>query len=205
MGIVMKTTRNYTMRARAEQVERTRARILHAVIDLAGERPLAACTLPAIADRAEVSVQTVLRVFGSRDGLFSQAIERTSVDVLAERLADPDDVPASLAALVDQYDLRGDLVLLLLGQESWEPVAAAAVSRGKTAHREWVGTVFGRALGPLAPAARERAADLLVVATDVFAWKLWRRDLGRTRDETLDRMLALATSVTARLEADVAR
>ena len=48
IGIVMKTTRAYTMRARAEQADRTRARILDAAVELAGERPLAACTLPAV-------------------------------------------------------------------------------------------------------------------------------------------------------------
>jgi AcrR family transcriptional regulator len=202
MGGVMKTTRTYTMRARAEQAEQTRLRIVRATVGLGGERPLAACTLPAIAERAEVSVQTVLRIFGSRDALFREVLERTSAEVVAERTADPDDVPASIAALVDHYERRGDTVLLLLGQEAWEPLAAQVTTPGKRLHREWVGVVFARSLDPLDDAGRERATDLLVAATDVSAWKLWRRDLGRTRDDTLDRMLALAASVTARLDPD---
>lgn len=199
MGVIMKTTRTYTMRARAEQAVRTRARILDAAVEITGERPLVACTLPAIADRAGVSVQTVLRVFGSRDELFETALDRTNSDIVAERLADPDDVPASLAALVDHYELRGDAVLLLLGQERWEPFAARVTERGKRIHREWVAAVFARALEPLTEPSRAAATDLLVAATDVSTWKLWRRDLGRTRDDALARMLELASAVTRHL------
>jgi len=199
MGIVMKTTRSYTMRVRAEQAEQTRLRISRAAVELAGERPLAACTLSAIADRAGVSVQTVLRIFGSRDELFRQAMDRTSAEVRGERPIDPRDVPGSLGALVDHYERRGDMVLLLLGQEAWEPLAAAAVGMGKGLHRDWVATLFAPALDPMPDDLRERTVDLLVAATDVFAWKLWRRDLARTRDETLDRMLELVTAVVDRI------
>ena len=195
----MKTKRPYTMRVRAEQAEQTRLRIVGAVVGLAMQRPLTACTLPAIAERAQVSVQTVLRIFGSRDELFAEAVERTAADVLAERPADPDDPSASIAALVDHYELRGDGVLLLLGQEAWEPVAAAAVGRGKAEHRRWVANVFAPHLEALDGARREQALDLLVAATDVSAWKLWRRDAGRTRDETLERMLSLVAAVTRHL------
>ncbi|MGR0220372.1 TetR/AcrR family transcriptional regulator [Agromyces sp. ZXT2-6] len=201
----MKTTRTYTMRARAEQAEQTRRRIIRSTVELGGERPIAACTLPAIAERADVSVQTVLRTFGSRDALFREVLEHTSAEVVAERTADPDDVPASLSALVDHYELRGDTVLLLLGQESWEPLAAEITTPGKRLHREWVGAVFARSLDPLPAPRRETATDLLVAATDVSAWKLWRRDLGRTRDETLDRMLELVASVTDRIDPDARR
>ncbi|MFE5673274.1 TetR/AcrR family transcriptional regulator [Agromyces sp. NPDC056523] len=201
----MKTTRQYTMRVRAEQAEQTRLRISRAAVELAGERPLTACTLSAIADRADVSVQTVLRIFGSRDELFRQAIERTSAEVRGERPVDADDVRASLGALVDHYESRGDLVLLLLGQETWEPLAAAAVGRGKAAHREWAATLFAAELDPLPDAMHERSVDLLVAATDVFTWKLWRRDLARTRDETLDRMLELVAAVIDRIRPDPGR
>jgi AcrR family transcriptional regulator len=202
MSIVMKTTRTYTMRARAEQAEQTRLRILRATVALGGERPLAACTLPAIAERAEVSVQTVLRIFGSRDSLLREVAERTSAEVVAERTADPDDVPGSIAAVVDHYERRGDTVLLLLGQEAWEPYAAQVTAVGKRLHRDWVAAVFAHSLDPLPEARRAAATDLLVAATDVFVWKLWRRDLRRSRDETIERMLELAASVTSHLDRD---
>ena len=115
----MKTTRTYTMRARAEQAQQTRNRILDAVLTLVDEVPLAACTLPAIAERADVSVQTVLRVFGSRERLSEAALERSLPAVLAERPADPNDRRRSIETLIDHYETRGDGALLLLGQETW--------------------------------------------------------------------------------------
>ncbi|WP_448004039.1 TetR/AcrR family transcriptional regulator [Agromyces bauzanensis] len=193
------TTRTYTMRARAEQAEQTRDRILDAVVGLSAERPLAACTLPAIADRAGVSVQTVLRAFGSRDGLLEAALERTSAEVVAERPADPADRRGTITALVDHYESRGDAVLLLLAQEAWEPFAARITENGKRLHRQWVQAAFADVLGGLSGTARTEAVDLLVAATDLSAWKIWRRDLGRSRGETLERMLRLATSVTEHL------
>ena len=53
------------MRARAEAAAATRGRIVRAVLELHVERFHDQITLDAIADRAGVTVQTVLRQFGS--------------------------------------------------------------------------------------------------------------------------------------------
>jgi AcrR family transcriptional regulator len=193
----MKTTRTYTMRARAEQAKQTRDRIIDAVLSLVGEGPLAACTLPAVAARADVSVQTVLRAFGSREGLAEAALQRSLPVMLAERPADPYDRRRSIEALVDHYESRGNVVLLLLGQETWEPLAARVTTLGKRLHREWVEAAFADVVGATDGASRIALVDLLVAATDVYAWKLWRRDAGRSRNETVDRMLRLVASITA--------
>jgi AcrR family transcriptional regulator len=195
MDTVMKTTRTYTMRARAQQAEQTRDRILDAVIALGSERPLAACTLPAVADRAGVSVQTILRIFTSRDGLFEATLAHGSEQVLAERRADPDDVDGSIESLVDHYETHGDGVLLLLGQESWEPFAARVTTEGKRLHRAWVESVFADSLDAAEQASRDALVDLLVVATDVYAWKLLRRDRRLSRDEAAERMRRLIAAV----------
>ncbi|MEO6513032.1 MAG: helix-turn-helix domain-containing protein, partial [Nocardioides sp.] len=91
----MKTPRKYTMGARAEAVEETRQRILGALVALAGERPFAEITLAAIAERAEVSVQTVLRRFSSRDALVAEAMDAAMGDVEDERRTPPGDVAAA--------------------------------------------------------------------------------------------------------------
>jgi AcrR family transcriptional regulator len=69
----MKTTRTYTMTSRARGVAETRRRVLDATVDLHGERLAADISLDDIAERAGVSVQTVLRHFGSRSGLVEAA------------------------------------------------------------------------------------------------------------------------------------
>ncbi len=192
----VRTTRPYVMRRRAGQVERTREKILDATVALAFETPVAAITLPAVARRADTTVQTVLRQFGNRDGLFDAALEWATPLVLAERPADPADLVGSLDLLVEHYETRGDGVLLLLGQESWEPVARRVTDAGRRLHREWV----RRLAAPTLAGDPDEAAltDLLVVATDVYTWKLLRRDRGLTPRETRDRMHTLIGAILSR-------
>lgn len=191
----MKTKRSYDMRSRAAEADRTRARILDAAVALAGEVPLSGCTLPAIADRAGVSVQTVLRAYGSRDGLFAAAADRAREQVAAERETPVGDAPAALDVLASHYEAWGDTMLLLLAQESWEPLAAEVTASGKMLHRDWVGRVFAPHLAALDDTDRSEAIDLLVVATDLYTWKLLRRDRGLGRAATIERMHRLVTSV----------
>ena len=65
---------------------------------------------------------------------------------------------------------------------------------GRTLHREWVEDMFGTEL-PLEPIERDRIIDALVVATDVYSWKLLRRDRRLTVAEVRDRMLLMIDGV----------
>lgn len=183
------------MTTRSAQAESSRLRILDAVIALTAEVPLAAITLPLVAERAGVTVQTVLRKFGSRDSLFDAAQERGSQVVIAERTVDPDDLEASLDGLMQHYERVKVSTLMLLGQESWEPRAAAITGVGKALHRKWVEDVFAHALPPIDDVARAEAVDLLVVATDLYTYKLLRIDRGLSLVETRARMRRLIGAV----------
>jgi AcrR family transcriptional regulator len=185
----MKTTRKYTMGARAQAVDATRRRIMDALTALAGERPFAEITLDTVAERAGVSVQTVLRQFGSRDGLFAEAMDAAMVDAEDERRTPPGDVAAAVRIVVDHYERRGRTALLMLAQEDHDDVARKATDRGKAMHRDWVRDAF-------APATDDEALlDLLVVATDVYTWKLLRIDRGQSRAVTERRLHDLVDAV----------
>jgi AcrR family transcriptional regulator len=188
-------SRTYEMGARAETVAATRSRILRSVLDLATERLTVEVTLDDVAARAGVSVRTVLRHFGDRERLLDAAFEAASADIVAERVAPPDDRVAAIRVLVDHYELRGDLVLRLLAQED-DPRIGSAMASGRLIHREWVAAVFGSDL-PTTADAREAVIDLLVVATDVYAWKLLRRDRGLKRSVVEERIRSLTTAVLA--------
>lgn len=183
----MKTSRAYEMRARAEQTELTRRRILDATAAVAAEKPILAVALPDIAARAGVSVQTVLRQFGNRDGLFDATSEHVRADVIAELEAPPGDLDAIIEVLMAHYELRGDDVLMLLGQERWEPRAAEITDEGRRMHLAWVQKVFAPCL-PDDADEREGVIDLLMVATDVYTWKILRRDRGLSIEETARRV-----------------
>jgi AcrR family transcriptional regulator len=187
----MKTTRKYTMGARAEAVEETRRRILDAELALVGERPFAEITLEVVAARAGVSVQTVLRQFGSRDALFAAGLESGMSRVAEERHTPPGDAEAAVRVVMDHYERRGRAALLMLDQEGHDDVARKVTDGGKAMHRQWVTESF-------APATSDEAVlDLLVVATDVYTWKLLRLDRGLSRAVTERRMHDLVDAILA--------
>ena len=193
--IVMKSKRTYTMTARAEAAERTRAEILDAAVHLATTRLLADISLSDIAAGAGVSVQTVLRRFGSRAGLIDAATAHAAREVVEERQAPVGDAAAAVEVVVAHYELRGDGVVLLLAQETIDPQVRRITDNGRRVHREWVEAVFAPYLPP-PPVAREALVDLLVVATDVYTWKLLRRDRGLDRTATQQRMHQMVSALT---------
>jgi len=189
----MKSTRSYTMTSRARATEETRTRILEATVDLVTERLAADISLDSVAQRSGVSVQTVLRHFGSRAGLFGAAHSHAETKVVEERRVPVGDVAAAIRVIVDHYEEYGTRVLLMLAQEDVEELMAQITASGRRLHRAWVGDTFAPFLATSADP--ESLTDLLVVATDVYTWKLLRRDRGLSRDRTQQRMRALVDAL----------
>lgn len=187
-------TRTYTMTARARSVEQTRTRILDATVALHLERLAAEISLGHIADRAGVSVQTVLRHFGTRDDLVEAALDHARTTTVEERRTPVGDVREAVRVLVDHYEARGDGVIVLLAQERTDQLARRITEQGRALHRAWVEEVFAPFLDR---PDHDALVDLLVVATDVYAWKLLRRDRGLSRDSTEARTTRLVSSVLA--------
>ncbi len=189
----MNATRTYTMTSRARAVEQTRSRIVDACFALHGERLVADIGLDDIADRAGVSVQTVLRHFGSRAGLVEATFAHVEQHLVEERRTPVGDLAAAVRVIVDHYEQHGDQVLLMLAQERHQELMGRVTEHGRGLHRAWVEEVFA----PFLAEARDpdELTDLLVVATDVYAWKLLRRDRGLGRDRIESRMRRLVTAL----------
>ena len=73
-------TRTYTQVARRDAEERTKARLLDAATRVFFEEDWLGTSLERIAGEAGVSKQTLLRHFGSREGLAQAAFERAVAD-----------------------------------------------------------------------------------------------------------------------------
>ncbi len=189
----VKLTRSYTMRARAESATQTRKRILDAVIALSEERLSVEIVLADVAERAGVSVQTVLRRFGSRQCLFEQAQACRLAQVRAERATPVGDAASAVRTIVAFYDRLGEWSLRLQAQEHSDELSRRTVELGRRVHREWVEQAFTPQLAGRRD--REELVDLLVVATDVLTWKILRRDGGMDRSTTCKRMLRLVRAV----------
>ena len=174
----------------------TREAIVAAAIDTVMAERSFAITLNPVAERAGVTVKTELRHFTTREALLDAAWARAYDDIVAERTPPSGDSGAALALLVEHYERRGDMALGMLADENNDARARRFCDTGRAAHREWVEQVFGAGL-PGDPAARTRLVDALVVATDVYCWKLLRRDRGLSAADVCDRMRLLTDAVLA--------
>jgi AcrR family transcriptional regulator len=70
-----RSKRAYSSRRRAEQAARTRADVLAAAVELFGDSGWARTTINAVADRAQVSAETVYKGFRSKRNLLKEAID----------------------------------------------------------------------------------------------------------------------------------
>ena len=184
----MNTTRTYNMSARRAAAEATRSRILDAAAQAFITHWFDEVTIQAVAADAGVSGQTVLNHFGDKETLFAAAAGRLSEQIGSRRgEAPPGDVDAAIDALVHDYEVTGDGVIRALALEERVPSLRPLLAQGRDFHRAWVERTFDR-------------PDLvveLVVATDVYAWKLLRRDQGLSRYATRDAMHRIVLALLA--------
>lgn len=186
--------RAYSMELRAAKAEATKARIRQAAVDLHVERLWDGFTLDAVARRAGTTVQTVLRVYGSKDALSVLALEASANRHRQD--SPPGDIAAAVRALYDDYEAIGDRIIRYLAEELRHPVLAPQVEAGRQSHRNWVETVFAPQLRARTGPARQRLRHALIVATDVYAWKLLVRDLHldrRAAESVVKEMIAAFT------------
>jgi len=85
--------------------------------------------------------------------------------------------------LVGTYEDWGDEVLHLLSQERGLTGVTNTVEAGRKYHAAWVERTFSPLLAELRAAVRRRRIGQLVAVTDIYQWKVLRRDVGLSRRE----------------------
>ena len=177
--------RPYRMRARAEAAAETGQRILEATIELHSERFFDQVSLEDIAERAGVTVRTVIRRFGSKERLIEAAAEEGERRVTNQRYQAPiGDIEGAINNLVDHYEEWGDTVLRLLAQEERVAAFRSITDAGRAFHHEWVERTFAPLLAKRTGEERRRLLAELIAVCDVYFWKLLRRDLSLSREQT---------------------
>ena len=189
--------RAYSQVARALAAEDTGKRIIEAFLDLLMNEWFDDITLDRVAAQAGVAVPTVVRRFGGKDGLLAAVVPVLSAQVGERRASPPGDIDAAIHRLIADYERVGDGVIRVLALEPRYPAVEPLTSLGRTQHRLWVSTAFAELLAPLRGADYERALDGLVVATDVYTWKLLRRDMQRSLKDTARTIKGLIVAATA--------
>lgn len=187
--------RPYRQTRRAAAAAETAARILDAFERAIREKWFDQVTLEEVAREAEVAVPTVLRRFGGKEGLLEAVWRRMGEGVRARQRAPPGDVRGAVRVIVEDYEQLGDLVMRALAQEDRYPAFRAMNDIGRAHHRGWIEEAFAPWLCGLPAGEHERRVDALVAATDIYLWKLVRRDMGRPPRALRHLMLTLIGGV----------
>ena len=196
-------TRHYEQRVRAEEAEKTRARIIEAVFERLRAAPSEPVSIERIAAKAGVARSTVYAIFGSRAGLFdavgAELQARTGYRRLVEASHQPDardslrgGLRAASEMLAGDRDIRRALhSMAQLDQEAvgnaierWEEERAAAMARIAAQLHEQ---------GHLRPGlSAEEAGDVLWVLTSFESFDLLYTGRGLPLDAVVERLTETA-------------
>ena len=104
-----------------------------------------------------------------------------------------------MAAIYDVYEAIGDFVIAQLADERRRPALKPSLDAGRENHREWVRQIFAPQLNSRRGSARTQLFNILIVALDVYVWKLLRRDLALSRSAS---QTAVRTIVAGVIDAE---
>lgn len=181
------------MKNRAVSAAETTHRILVSTVGEFWDSPTSDLRLETIARKAKVTVQTILRQFGSKENLIIEATKFESERIQAIRNPKSvNGVESAVHQLVTHYEVMGDRILRMLAEEFQLPSLSQIVDTGRKLHRRWCRDVFSKTLNSLPSAKRNIRLAQLVAICDVHTWKLLRRDSGlscRATEKALIEML----------------
>lgn len=169
--------------ARAEAEEQTRTALLDAADEAFLSGPWEHASLEVIARAAGVTKQTLLRHFGSKDGLLEQVLVRAFDEVAKQRLDVPTgDIAGAVDNLLEHYEIRGGRAMRSSNLEMDGPLADLGL-RARQLHYDWVELAFGTWLSAARPSERRRLRSALITVCDVQAWWILTHDLELSRAE----------------------
>ena len=141
----MKSSRRqgYTMVARAEGMAVNRDRIVQAALKLLLEQAYEDITLVAIAEAADVSHQTVLNHFESKENVAAAAAEQLSRDTAAARArAKRGDLNGAISILVGEYERFGDAGARWAVASERLGSLAPLLDAARASHQAWLEHIF---------------------------------------------------------------
>jgi uncharacterized membrane-anchored protein len=105
------------------------------------------------------------------------------------------DVAGAVAAVVGSYERFGANRLRALAQEDRLPIIAEDAAAGRRMHHQWVARIMAPLLRGASRAERRRRLGALIALTDVYIWKVLRRDVGLSEADTRKVLVGLINSV----------
>lgn len=191
--------RVYRMSLRAASAAQTEHDIFNATATLWNEMPLNEITLDLVAERAGVSVRTVIRRYGSKESLFEACIQNRVANTEMQRdNAITGDIESAIDSLLSDYEAYGDAMIKTQSSEEQLPEARKIVQAGRRYHREWCARVFAPFLPGKADPDYKLALSAFYAATDIYHWKLLRQDLRHSRKDTRAIFVRLVQGLTGK-------
>ncbi|CAA9517120.1 MAG: hypothetical protein AVDCRST_MAG69-2832 [uncultured Solirubrobacteraceae bacterium] len=181
------------MTVRADAVERTGERIIDAMLRRYADLPYDRIRLEDVAADAGVTVQTVIRRFGSKHGLLAATVQREFTRLAADRAAAMGEDPEStLRALVRYYEHHGALILKLYAEAHQAPGVPELAARGRAYHLTWCREAFSGALERVEDIdARTRRLAQVVAICDAATWRILRFDGELSQHQTEEALLEM--------------
>lgn len=175
--------RPYRQLARAEGQARTREALMGVALEEFTNGGWEHVSLSALAAAAHVTKQTLLRHFGSKDGLLMQALASSAADMFAQRFsAPPGDVAGAVANVLDHYHAWGERSLRIGAWiDSGNPAPAGISRMARKVHHDWVDYAFAPQLERCEGEERTHVRAALIALCDVHTWWLLSHDLGMDR------------------------
>jgi AcrR family transcriptional regulator len=188
--------RQYKQVARAQAQEQTRDSLIEAANDEFFEGNWLEASLESLSARAGVTKQTLLRHFGSKDGLLMQALMRGAAQVRDQRWSTPtDDLAGAVENLLDHYEAWGERSMRMGAWQSGPTILALFSQAARQFHYDWIEYAFGQWLEGLSEEAHTRRRAALIVICDVQTWWILSHDLGLPRAD----VHAILTDLVVRL------
>jgi AcrR family transcriptional regulator len=197
------STRRYEQRARAEEAEKTRRRILDAVVARLRAAPSEPVSVERIADMAGVARSTVYAIFGSRAGLFDAVGQDLGERLGYRRLVEASHHPDARQAF--RGGMRAASEMLAGERDIWralhsmakldEEAVGGAVARREEERAAGMARIAAQLheQGHLRPGVSvEEANDVLWVISSFESFDLLYSGRGLPLDTVVERLTATA-------------
>lgn len=179
--------RTYTSELRKAQAEATRTKILDALVEVLAEG-VDTLSVPAVAERAGVSVGTVYRHFGDKAGMLKALMPYTQTRSGIEIGSTPeslDEMRETVGQVFRHFENTDDLLRAAFASRIGREVRI----KGSTERLQLMKEAFQQLEPGLESNQLDHMAKLVLILTTSEAYQQWKDRLGLSPEEAADEVL----------------